>query len=114
VIMPQFLNTTRNQKMQDTIDLKKLTDEESEKLMTSLDEDWMFSDNRLVISREFKFKGYYKTIAFVNVVAWIAQEEGHHPDLEVNFGRVLVKFTTHDVKGLSLNDFKIAKRVDQI
>ncbi len=112
--MPLYLNMIRIQKMQDTIELKKLTDEESEKLMASLNEDWILSDNKLQISREFKFKGYYKTIAFVNVVAWIAQEEGHHPDLEVNFGKVLVKFTTHDVKGLSLNDFKIAKRVDQI
>ena len=112
--MPPYSNMTRTQKMQDTIELKKLRNEEAQNLMTSLHEDWKIPDNKLMISRAFKFKGYYKTIAFVNVVAWIAQEEGHHPDLEVNFGRVLVKFTTHDVKGLSLNDFNIAKRVDQI
>ncbi len=100
--------------MPDTIDLKKLSAQESADQMSTLHDDWKLSDDNMAITREFKFKGYYKTIAFVNVLAWIAQEEKHHPDLEVNFGRVFVKFTTHDVDGLSVNDFSCARRVDQI
>jgi len=100
--------------MPDTTDLKKLETNEITDLMGTLNGDWKLSDDNMAITREFKFKGYYKTIAFVNVLAWIAQEEKHHPDLEVNFGRVFVKFTTHDVDGLSINDFNCAKRVDQI
>jgi 4a-hydroxytetrahydrobiopterin dehydratase len=100
--------------MQDTTELKKLNPAEAKEQMASLNSEWVLSEDNMSISREFKFKGYYKTIAFVNVLAWIAQEEKHHPDLEVNFGRVFVKFTTHDVDGISQNDFNCAKRVDQI
>jgi len=100
--------------MQDIIENKKITENEALKLLLTLHADWQLSLDGAKIFREFKFKGYYKTIAFVNVIAYIAQEEQHHPDLEVNFGRVLVTFTTHDIEGLSLNDFRSAKRVDNI
>ena len=100
--------------MQDTTKIEKLNDAEIEKLMGEVHADWKLSEDKKIITREFKFKGYYKTINFVNVLAWIAQEHKHHPDLEVNFGRVLVNFSTHDVDGLSMNDFDCVKKVDAL
>ena len=51
-------------------------------------------------------------MAFVNAVAFIAQDMDHHPDLSVHFSRCVVQYATHDVAGLSALDFAAAQRVD--
>jgi 4a-hydroxytetrahydrobiopterin dehydratase len=53
-------------------------------------------------------------MAFVNAVAWIAQQEDHGPDLFVNWTTCRVRFNTHDVQGLSLNDFICAAKVNAL
>ncbi|MGD8575973.1 MAG: 4a-hydroxytetrahydrobiopterin dehydratase [Thiohalophilus sp.] len=76
--------------------------------------DWMLDQDQQTISREFKFKNFYETIEFVNAVAWIANQQDHHPDLEVSYNRCRVIFTTHSVGGLSENDFICAARVNTL
>ncbi len=66
------------------------------------------------IAREFRFTGYLRTISFVNAVAWIAEAEGHHPDLEVGYDRCLVRISTHAIGGLSENDFILAAKVQAL
>jgi 4a-hydroxytetrahydrobiopterin dehydratase len=66
------------------------------------------------ISKEFRFADYFHTMAFVNAVASIAHREDHHPDLEVGYSRCVVRYSTHDVGGLSLNDFICAAKVEDI
>lgn len=66
------------------------------------------------IEKEFAFAGYPATMAFVNIVAWLAEREDHHPDLEVGYDRVTVRFTTHAVGGLSRNDFICAAKIDAL
>ena len=73
---------------------------------------WCVLDNELV--REFKFSDYYHSIAFVNAVAYVAHAQDHHPELSVHYNRVQVRFSTHDVGGLSLNDFICAARVNAL
>jgi 4a-hydroxytetrahydrobiopterin dehydratase len=53
-------------------------------------------------------------MAFVNAVAWIAHEQDHHPDLEVGYSRCRLRYSTHDVGGLSRNDFICAAKVDAL
>lgn len=89
-----------------------LAAEEAEKYLQQIHEDWCITENGTKIVRVFSFKGYYKTIAFVNAVAWIAQNEGHHPDLEVNYSKVTVYYTTHAASGLTENDFICASKID--
>ena len=91
-----------------------LTQDAARKLMSNLDSAWSLSDDGKLISREFTFGGFYKTMAFVNAIAWIANQEGHHPDLEVGYGRCLVNFTTHAIDGLSENDFICAAKIDAL
>jgi 4a-hydroxytetrahydrobiopterin dehydratase len=67
-----------------------------------------------VISKRFEFKNYCQTMAFVNAVAWIAQSEVHHPDLEVSYRSCLVRYTTHAIGGLSENDFICAAKVNAL
>ena len=68
----------------------------------------------LTILKEVDFKGFYKTMGFVNAVAWIANQELHHPDLQVSYNKCIVTFTTHAVEGLTENDFICAAKVDKL
>ena len=74
--------------------------------------DWTLKDQ--VIDRTFHFQNFKESMKFVNQVADIAEAEGHHPDLYIFYNTVRLELTTHDVKGLSLNDFIVAAKIDQI
>lgn len=68
-----------------------------------------------VLKREFRFPDYPATIAFVNALAASAEQENHHPDLLVRWGRCGVSWTTHSAgNALSLNDFISAARTDAL
>ncbi|WP_024868823.1 4a-hydroxytetrahydrobiopterin dehydratase [Pseudoxanthomonas suwonensis] len=71
---------------------------------------WELAEEGRALVRTFTFKDYHHTMAFVNALAWIAHREDHHPDLGVHYDRVVVRFSTHDVGGLSENDFICAAR----
>jgi 4a-hydroxytetrahydrobiopterin dehydratase len=71
---------------------------------------WRLIDDAL--EKTFSFKNFYETIAFVNALAFIANAQDHHPDLAVSYNRCTVRFSTHDVKGISVSDFFCASRVD--
>lgn len=66
------------------------------------------------IHKTFHFPDYHHTMAFVNAVAFVAHQEDHHPDLEVGYNRVRVRFSTHSVGGLSENDFICAAKIDTL
>lgn len=76
-------------------------------------EDWKVTDNNK-ITKEFFFVSYRHAIDFVNKVAAIAEEEGHHPVLHVYFGRTIVELWTHSINGLSENDFILAAKIDKL
>ena len=83
-------------------------------LLTSLHADWSIADDGKEISRTYRFKDYYQTMAFVNALAWIAHGEDHHPDIEVGYNRCHVRYSTHAIGGLSENDFICAARIDAL
>ena len=71
---------------------------------------WAAAADDSHIAKAFTFDDFHRTMAFVNAVAWIAHREDHHPDLGVHYDRCLVRWSTHDVGGLSENDFICAAR----
>ena len=75
---------------------------------------WELVEDGHALSKTFKFKDYYRTMAFVNALAFIANREDHHPDLSVHYDRCVVRFSTHDVGGLSENDFICAAKVEAL
>ena|SRR3989344_6818524 len=75
---------------------------------------WTLSGDVRWISKEFKFDDFAKAFAFAKKIADIAEEEGHHPDLQISWGKTTVELTTHAIKGLSENDFIIAAKIDKI
>lgn len=77
-------------------------------------EGWQ-SENYKKIEKDFAFRNFKEALAFVNAVAGIAEEEGHHPDILLhNWRKVKVLLTTHAIKGLSLNDFVMASKIDAL
>lgn len=83
-------------------------------LLQALHAEWQMSEDGKWITRCFEFSGFYRTMGFVNAVAWIANTEGHHPDLEVHYGSCTVSYTTHAINGLSENDFICAAKIDRL
>jgi 4a-hydroxytetrahydrobiopterin dehydratase len=67
-----------------------------------------------VISKTYSFEDYYRTMAFVNALAWIAHREDHHPELAVGYNRCRVEFSTHSIGGISRNDFICAARIERL
>jgi 4a-hydroxytetrahydrobiopterin dehydratase len=74
--------------------------------------DWTLEDQS--IQRTFKFKNFVEAVAFVNRLVEPAEKLGHHPDLIVTYGKVVVTLTTHDAGGLTLNDFILAQQIDRL
>jgi len=70
--------------------------------------------NNGAIEKTFSFKNYHETMAFVNALAWVAHTEDHHPDLAVSYSRCVVRFNTHSVGGISINDFICAAKADAL
>ena len=90
-----------------------LSHKETQQFLSQLKE-WHLSSDSSYIYRRFSFKGFYKTMSFVNAIAWIANQENHHPDLEVGFNYCVVKYMTHAIKGLTKNDFICAAKIDRL
>ncbi|MDO8470840.1 MAG: 4a-hydroxytetrahydrobiopterin dehydratase [bacterium] len=65
------------------------------------------------IKKQFKFFDFKETMKFVSKVASIAEEQQHHPDMHVFYGKVVIELWTHAVNGLSENDFILAAKIDQ-
>jgi 4a-hydroxytetrahydrobiopterin dehydratase len=87
--------------------------EEAQTAMTEV-EGWELSEDGLCIHRRFEFKGFYKCMAFINAMAWIANNENHHPDFAAGYNYCDVTFTTHAINGLSENDFICAAKINAL
>jgi 4a-hydroxytetrahydrobiopterin dehydratase len=66
------------------------------------------------IHKTYRFADYHHTMAFVNATAWISHREDHHPDIALGYNQCKVVYTTHSVKGLSINDFVCAAKIDAL
>lgn len=67
------------------------------------------------LTKTFEFKGFLKTMSFVNAVAWVANKEMHHPDMEVSFSKCVINITTHDAgNSITEKDFSLAKAIDNL
>jgi 4a-hydroxytetrahydrobiopterin dehydratase len=82
--------------------------------LKKIDENWITEDNKK-LRRTFEFKGFLKTMSFVNAVAWEANRIMHHPDMEVSFNKCIINITTHDEENtLTEKDFHLALNIDSL
>lgn len=75
---------------------------------------WTLASDVKKVSKSFTFKNFAEALAFTNRVGAIAEEEGHHPDIALSWGKVDISLTTHAIGGLSVNDFILAAKIDKI
>jgi len=75
---------------------------------------WKLADDGASISRTFKFKDFLTTISFINAMAYIAEQQGHHPDFSAGYNYCEVHYTTHAIGGLSENDFICAAKINAL
>lgn len=75
---------------------------------------FLIRDEAHKIRRMFTFKNFKEAMIFVNKVAVLAEEEGHHPDIKIVYSKVLLELFTHAVGGLSENDFIMASKINQL
>jgi len=90
-----------------------LTREEAGELLARAPE-WRLEENGTRLRRRFEFEDFKKAIAFVNRVADIAEEQGHHPDIAIHWNKVDLVLWTHKIGGLHENDFILAAKVNRL
>lgn len=89
-----------------------LTADEIEEYMKQLKTSWEVVDDAK-IQQKFSFKDFVEAMAFVNKVAELAEDEGHHPDIHVvGYNTVTIELNTHAIGGLSINDFIVARKIE--
>ena len=80
-------------------------------LLVDLPSGWTIAGGKK-LEKEFKFPNFREALAFTNKVGEIAEREGHHPDIQLGWGRVKLEIWTHSVGGLSENDFILAAKAE--
>jgi 4a-hydroxytetrahydrobiopterin dehydratase len=89
-----------------------LKGDELRKLYGQLDGWTMANEHHL--EKEYRFKDFAEALAFVNRLGAVAEDEGHHPDILLTWGKVKVTLWTHSVGGLTENDFILAAKADGV
>ena len=91
----------------------KFTNEEIEFNLNKIS-DWSVNEQKEMIFKKVSFKNFLDSLKFVNLVSKVSEEEGHHPDISFGWGYCLIMLHTHAIKGLSLNDFILASKIDNL
>ena len=90
-----------------------LTEEEYEGYIPGIDNGWAVVDGHH-LRRVWAFPDFLTALEFVNSAGAICEQEGHHADFEVGWGRVVAKIWTHKIDGLTESDFVLAAKFDQL
>ena len=104
----------KNQKCQACSGNTPKFDAEQISLHLSNLDNWSVNEEQKMIFKKLKFKNFNEALNFTNQVAHLAEEEGHHPDISLGWCYVLIMLHTHSIKGLSINDFILAAKIDTI
>ncbi|MFA6956934.1 MAG: 4a-hydroxytetrahydrobiopterin dehydratase [Thermoanaerobaculia bacterium] len=90
-----------------------LRGDELKVLHEALGDGWTVEGEHHLV-REYRFENFAGALALVNRIGEVAETEGHHPDLELGWGRVGVKIFTHAIDGLTESDFVMAAKIEQL
>lgn len=81
--------------------------------LKSLDDNWRVLDN-IFLEKIYKFQAFLDGLEFINDIAKLSEEEGHHPELTISWAKVIVRLTTYKIKGIHENDFILAAKIDDL
>ena len=75
---------------------------------------WELAEDKTGITRTLRFKDFLETISFINAMAYMSEQQGHHPDFSAGYNYCEVRYTTHAIGGLSENDFICAAKINDL
>lgn len=88
---------------------------QAQALLSQLGNDWLLRENGyLFLEKTYRFQDFAQALEFVNRVGAVAQEQAHHPDVYLAWGKVTLKIWTHKIKGLTESDFVFAAKCDRL
>jgi 4a-hydroxytetrahydrobiopterin dehydratase len=90
-----------------------LQGKEIEELQTRLGGDWRV-EREHHLEKEFTFKDFREALDFTNRIGEIAEQQGHHPNICLTWGKVTVQIWTHKIQGLTESDFVLAAKIDRV
>jgi 4a-hydroxytetrahydrobiopterin dehydratase len=90
-----------------------LKEEQVSELLDQLSGSWRAIENHHLVN-EYEFPDFVQALAAVNRIGKLAEEQGHHPDLHLGWGRVGVEIWTHKINGLTESDFILAAKIDEV
>lgn len=93
-------------------DLSPLSKEELDKFLLELNNEWEIIDSYL--QKKFKFSNFNKGLEFANKIGGICDEQKHHPLVQISWGNVVVMLKTFHIDDLTINDFILAAKIDDI
>lgn len=88
-----------------------LNDEEASELLARLGGGWRVVDGHH-LEKVYRFGNFREALAFTNRVGELAERQGHHPDIQLSWGRVVLTIWTHKINGLTESDFVLAAKAD--
>lgn len=83
-------------------------------VLSQLNSNWQLSENQDLLSRHFELNTFAEALDLVNKIGKIAEEQGHHPDINLGWGYVEIYLSTHDIGGISEKDIILAKAIDKL
>lgn len=92
---------------------KPLVEDLLEKYLQELGGNWRVVNDHY-LEKEFSFKNFAEALEFTTKVGALAEEEGHHPNIHLSYGKVRLLLWTHAINGLSENDFILAAKIDML
>lgn len=91
--------------------MAQLTSSQIEKSLQNLD-NWQLKDEK--IRKTYEFEDFVAAMGFVIEVAQLAEEVGHHPDIEIRYNKVVLSLTTHDEGGITEKDVRLAREIEEM
>ncbi len=91
-----------------------LTDDAVQAQLGKLHAGWALGQDGTTLIRRLEFKGFAKAVYHANLAAFLADQQGHHPDVAFGWGYCEITFTTHEAGGLTENDFICAAKFDRM
>jgi len=91
-----------------------LDPEKCRQLFDQLSDQWSIQDENKSLQRKYKFKNFNLALEFTNKLGQLADQQGHHPDIFLGWGKVAVTLTTHKAGGLTEDDFIMAAKIDTL
>jgi 4a-hydroxytetrahydrobiopterin dehydratase len=83
-------------------------------VLSELNSNWILSENQDLLSRRFELNTFVEALDLVNKIGKIAEDQGHHPDINLGWGYVEIYLSTHDIGGITDKDIILAKAIDNL